>query len=182
MNGGRAIRIAVRWNAWLARERAFALWAHGASSRPWIVHLLSAVSRIGDGWIWYACTVSLPLIGGAQGHAVGLRLFLVGLLNLVVVSIIKRWIARPRPSQTSDAFHECARALDQFSFPSGHTLHAVACSVILTAYYPLAAFVVWPFTILIAASRIILGLHFPSDVIVGAAIGATTAIVSFNLL
>ncbi len=61
-------------------------------------------------------------------------------------------------------------------------MHSVACSVILTAYYPMLALVVWPLTVLIAGSRVVLGLHYPSDVIVGALIGAITAIVSFNLL
>jgi undecaprenyl-diphosphatase len=58
----------------------------------------------------------------------------------------------------------------------------VACSIILTAYYPMFALFVWPFTVLVAVSRVILGLHYPSDVIVGALIGAAVAIASFNLL
>jgi undecaprenyl-diphosphatase len=58
----------------------------------------------------------------------------------------------------------------------------MAFSVILPVYYPLSALVVWPLTILIALSRIVLGLHYPSDVIVGALIGGITAAVSFNLL
>ena len=49
-------------------------------------------------------------------------------------------------------------------------------------YYPVSALFVWPLTILIALSRIVLGLHYPSDVIVGALIGGITAAVSFNLL
>ena len=44
------------------------------------------------------------------------------------------------------------------------------------------ALVVWPLTALIAVSRVVLGLHYPSDVVVGALIGAITAAVSFNLL
>ena len=96
--------------------------------------------------------------------------------------IIKRWIARPRPYRTCPGIRACGRSLDEFSFPSGHTLHSVAFSLILTVYYPMFALFVWPLTILIAVSRIVLGLHYPSDVIVGAAIGAITAAVSFNLL
>ena len=58
----------------------------------------------------------------------------------------------------------------------------MAFSLILTVYYPMFALFVWPFTVLIAISRIVLGLHYPSDVVVGALIGAITAAVSFNLL
>ena len=58
----------------------------------------------------------------------------------------------------------------------------MAFSLILTVYYPALAIVVWPFTVLVAVSRIVLGLHYPSDVVVGAVIGALTAAISFNLL
>jgi undecaprenyl-diphosphatase len=81
----------------------------------------------------------------------------VGAVNVVLYKIVKRWIARPRPFRVCDGFRECTRCLDEFSFPSGHTLHSVAFSLILTAYYPAAAIVVWPLTLLIAASRVILG-------------------------
>jgi undecaprenyl-diphosphatase len=49
-------------------------------------------------------------------------------------------------------------------------------------YYPPLGFIVWPLTLLIAVSRVVLGVHYPSDVLVGALIGGITAAVSFNLL
>jgi undecaprenyl-diphosphatase len=61
--------------------------------------------------------------------------------------------------------------LDRYSFPSGHTLHAVLFTTIAVAYAPSLVFVLLPFTLLIAASRVVLGLHYPSDVIVGALLG-----------
>ena len=167
---------------WVERERSFALWAHGASTRAWVVHLFGAVSRIGDGWLWYAIVVCLPWAGGVAGPSASVRMIAVGLVNLVIYQIIKRWIARPRPFRTCPGIRECARSIDEFSFPSGHTLHSVAFSVILTAYYPMFALFVWPFTILVAVSRMVLGLHYPSDVVVGALLGAATAAFSFNLL
>ena len=106
----------------------------------------------------------------------------VGTVNLILYKIVKRWIARPRPFRVCEGFRECARSLDEFSFPSGHTLHSVAFSLILTVYYPAFALIVWPFTALVAVSRVVLGLHYPSDVVVGALIGAVTAAISFNLL
>ena len=106
----------------------------------------------------------------------------VGLVDLLIYRIVKRWIARPRPYRDCPGIRACGRTLDEYSFPSGHTLHSVAFSLILTVYYPAFALFVWPFTVLVALSRIVLGLHYPSDVVVGALIGAATAAVSFNLL
>jgi undecaprenyl-diphosphatase len=167
---------------WVARERSIALWMHRAAARAWVVRLLDTVSRVGDGWLWYAIIVCLPWAGGPIGTSASVRMIGVGMVDLIVYRIIKRWIARPRPFRTCPGIRECSRSLDEFSFPSGHTLHSVAFSVILTAYYPMFALFVWPFTVLVAVSRVILGLHYPSDVIVGALIGALVAAVSFNLL
>ena len=167
---------------WLERERLVALWMHGASTRAWVVSVLGWVSRVGDGWLWYIVIASLPWAGGPVGGSAAARMIGVGLIDLVIYKIIKRWIARPRPFRSCPGIRECARSLDEFSFPSGHTLHSVAFSFILTAYYPMFAWFVWPFTVLVAASRIILGLHYPSDVIVGALIGLVTAALSFDLL
>jgi undecaprenyl-diphosphatase len=167
---------------WLARERAVALWMHGASTREWVVRVLDAISRVGDGWIWFAIIVCLPIATGPVGTSTSVRMIAVGIVNLILYKIIKRWIARPRPYRTCPGIRACSRSLDEFSFPSGHTLHSVAFSLILTVYYPMSALFVWPLTILIALSRIVLGLHYPSDVIVGGLIGGITAAVSFNLL
>ncbi len=74
-----------------------------------------------------------------------------------------------------------AEPLDAFSFPSGHTLHAVAFSIVAIAYYPALAWVLVPFSLLVAMSRLVLGLHYPSDVLAGAALGALIAWLSFRL-
>jgi undecaprenyl-diphosphatase len=74
-----------------------------------------------------------------------------------------------------------ADPLDPFSFPSGHTLHAVAFSVVAIVFYPVLAWVLVPFTVLVAVSRVVLGLHYPSDVLAGAALGALISAASLNL-
>jgi undecaprenyl-diphosphatase len=65
--------------------------------------------------------------------------------------------------------------LDEFSFPSGHTLHAVSFTLVALAYFPVLAPVLVPFTVLVALSRVVLGLHYPSDVLAATVIGCGLA-------
>ena len=168
--------------AWIERERSFVRWMHAASSHRWVERLLLVVSRLGDGWMWYAVMLALPWFDHVSGTNCAIRMVAVGAVNLVIYVIVKRCIARPRPYRSCPGIRACGRTLDEFSFPSGHTLHSVAFGLILVSYYPPLNFVVWPFVLLVAVSRVVLGLHYASDVLVGAAVGAITAAVSFNLL
>ncbi|HMC13188.1 MAG TPA: phosphatase PAP2 family protein, partial [Gallionellaceae bacterium] len=86
---------------------------------------------------------------------------------------------RPRPYNVYPAIICTGKTLDQFSFPSGHTMHAVAFSIVAIYYFPVLIWLVLPFSILVTLSRPVLGLHYPSDVLAGAAIGA--ALASFSL-
>ena len=72
--------------------------------------------------------------------------------------------------------------LDEFSFPSGHTLHAVAFSLVAMAHYPSLAWLLVPFTASVAASRVMLGLHYPSDVLAATGIGCGLAGISLWLV
>ena len=71
--------------------------------------------------------------------------------------------------------NRAAAPLDRYSFPSGHTLHAVSFTWQACAHFPELAWVLLPLAALIAGSRVVLGLHYPSDVLAGAAVGAALA-------
>ncbi|SEA53995.1 undecaprenyl-diphosphatase [Thiothrix caldifontis] len=144
--------------------------------------LFAAVSRLGNGVFWYVLIVMLPLIYGATAVQVSLHMGLVGLAGVLIYKWLKTSTERVRPyNHNGDIFQNVA-ALDQFSFPSGHTLHAVGFTLILLHYYPEWALLVVPFTVLVALSRVILGLHYPSDVLIGAFLGAGLAQGSFCVL
>jgi undecaprenyl-diphosphatase len=89
---------------------------------------------------------------------------------------------RPRPFNVYPAIKCVGKTLDQFSFPSGHTLHSVVFTLVALSYYPGLFWLLVPFTGMVALSRPILGLHYPSDVLAGAALGALIAWVSFLIL
>jgi undecaprenyl-diphosphatase len=138
------------------------------------------ISRLGDGIFWYSLMICLPLLYGSAGLQVSATMFVVGVVNLSIYKVLKKKTSRARPCAASDLITLGAQPLDLYSFPSGHTLHAVAFSIILVSYYPFMGWVVIPFAALVAMSRVILGLHYPTDVLAGAAIGTTTAILALT--
>lgn len=163
------------WPSWAERDRLWSRRLHRAATLPWVVLLMIGVSRVSDGLIWYAFVAGLPFLGGPQGGLHAFHMLLLGTINLSIYKLVKARIARPRPYIGCPGIRALTRSLDEYSFPSGHTLHAAAYSLLLSAWYPSLAAVLWPFTLLVALSRVVLGLHYPSDVVMGAALGLVTA-------
>ena len=135
----------------------------------------AAISRLGNGVFWYVLILMLPLVHGLEAISVSLQMVGVGVTGLLIYKWLKTSTSRVRPYRYHNAILQNVPALDQFSFPSGHTLHAVGFSWLLLAYYPQWALLIIPFTVLVALSRMVLGLHYPSDVLAGAAIGIGVA-------
>ncbi|MBL8460676.1 MAG: phosphatase PAP2 family protein [Zoogloea sp.] len=94
---------------------------------------------------------------------------------MAIYKLLKMHTLRPRPFEVVTDVVCAGCPLDKFSFPSGHTLHAVSFSLILAHHFPALALPVYGFALLVAVSRPVLGLHYPSDVLAGAAIGACLA-------
>lgn len=132
-------------------------------------------SRLGDGLIWYALILVLPLMFGRAAVKPAIVMALTGALGVLVYALLKRVFVRERPFITHAAIDRGAAPLDRYSFPSGHTLHAVSFTWQACAHFPELAWVLVPLAALIAGSRVVLGLHYPSDVLAGAAIGAALA-------
>jgi len=132
-------------------------------------------SRLGDGLIWYALILALPLMFGRAAAKPAIVMALTGALGVLTYALLKRVFVRERPFITHAAIDRGAAPLDRYSFPSGHTLHAVSFTWQACAHFPELAWVLVPLAALIASSRVVLGLHYPSDVLAGAAIGAALA-------
>lgn len=133
------------------------------------------VSRLGDGVFWYSVMLALIVTQGRPGLEVALRMVAAGMIGFAVYKLLKSRTTRLRPYQVLGGIRAGIDPLDAFSFPSGHTLHAVAFTLVAVSYFPALVSVLVPFTLLVALSRVVLGLHYPSDVLAGAAIGALVA-------
>ena len=142
-------------------------------------HFFAVISRLGDGVFWYTLMAVLVIADGYAGLAASAHLAATGAIALLLYKGLKRWTKRPRPFASDMRIRAWIAPLDEFSFPSGHTLHAVAFSIVAVAHYPLRATVLLPFTACVALSRVVLGLHYPSDVLAAIGIGSALAATSW---
>ncbi len=152
-----------------AQRRRSALW------------FFRAVSKAGDGLFWFALAGALALLAGAAALPTIRRMAVVGIAAALVAKVLKSATGRTRPFVAHTEILLGATPLDRYSFPSGHTLHAVAFSVVVLATYGFLAGVLVPFTLAVALSRVVLGLHYPTDVVAGAAVGALLAALALAL-
>ena len=155
------LRGCQRFNAMILRAR--------------LLRLFRIASRAGDGVLWYALIGLLALAGGASGRRAALGCAVAGIVGLLIYRALKGVLVRERPFITHRSIVCAGQPLDRFSFPSGHTLHAVSFTLVIAGHLPAIGLLLVPVALLIALSRVVLGLHYPSDVAAGALIGAGLA-------
>jgi undecaprenyl-diphosphatase len=144
----------------------------------WVRWFMIAATRGGDGWLWLLCGLLLV----AEGEGRGYRALEAGLLSAIcgisLFRVLKSAVRRKRPCNIEPHCWSKLLPPDQFSFPSGHTLTAFAVAISLSSFYPGYAPILLICAASIAVSRIVLGMHFLTDVVAGAAIGTVIGMVS----
>ncbi len=159
-----------------------------AGWRPprWFRIWMLTATRLGDGWLWLVTGLFL-LAGDGRGlDVLGAAALAAGVANGLLVPL-KRRVRRPRPCEIEPNRHFAWDYRPQFegdgfSFPSGHSLNAFAVATVVALAFPALA----PAALLVAASvgasRVFLGLHFVTDVVVGAVLGALIGGSAFEAL
>jgi undecaprenyl-diphosphatase len=153
-----------------------------AGAWPGVLPLMRIASRLGDGLLWYLLLLALPLLYGRAALQPVLVMALTGLAGFAIYRRLKTILVRERPYIRHPGITLAMPPLDRYSFPSGHTLHAVCFSCQAVAHFPALAWLLIPAASLIALSRVVLGLHYPTDVFAGAAIGALLATLALLLV
>ena len=141
-----------------------------------------ATSRLGDYPAYVVVGIAAAAMLEDRGLVFVLHAAILAATGVVIYKLLKNTLVRERPFITHDRVQCAAAPLDRYSFPSGHTMHAVSFAVLYSAYLPELAWLMAPFAILVAASRVVLGLHYPSDVLIGGILGALAADTSLRLI
>ena len=174
------LQITLSWVA--TRDHRLMVRVNHWRPPKWLRLWMLAATRCGDGWLWYALGLTLALYGGPGRFHALLAATLAVAVGIVLFLELKRAFRRPRPCTLEP--HCWAQFLppDQFSFPSGHTITAFAVTAALAGFYSELLPGLLFCAISIAASRVVLGMHFLSDVLAGAALGVTLGVLAAALV
>ncbi|MDW3095868.1 MAG: phosphatase PAP2 family protein [Gammaproteobacteria bacterium] len=163
-------------------EMRLCMLLNNSSQRAYIRLFFRAISRLGNGVFWYTLAAFLPYLHSSQGFSEATHILITALLVLALYKLLKTKLVRERPFISFENIQQAGPALDRYSFPSGHTMHAFSFAILFSYYLPELTSLVWGFAGLVAISRVILGLHYPTDVAAGALLGTAVALLSLLVI
>ena len=140
------------------------------------------LSKTGDGYLYFIIGMLLWAFEPEHGELFLYTALMAYGLELPVYVVLKRMFKRPRPCDLLNNFTAHVTTSDKFSLPSGHTAAAWLMASIVAHVYPPFAILAYSWAALIGLSRILLGVHYPTDVIAGALLGLTIASASLMIL
>ena len=151
---------------WVGKRFNHKIWVYSATF----------LTRCGD---WPTYVIILPLLLFLL-NPTSLELILqVYFLDLIIENslylILKRSCKRNRPSDKLVEVNQLIHPPDKFSFPSGHTSSAIGIAYIMSYFFPQFASAIIPFACCVSLSRLILKVHFPTDIIAGSLLGIGAA-------
>lgn len=158
------------------------LWLSRLQQRSTAVHLNRWISRSGDGPLYVAIGLLVYLtqsIGYLDFLKVGLLAFLI---ELPCFMLLKALIRRDRPFVRMPECESIIQPSDKFSMPSGHTAAAFLMAGVISYFYIEYMLLVHIWACAIGTSRVVLGVHYPSDVLAGAMLGSGAFLLSLSIL
>jgi len=157
-------------------------WCMACRRRTTFTQLSRYLSLSADGPLYVVVALALYIWHPA---------FTLGWLQALLVAItverclylvMKKSFRRNRPQEAITGFRSFIRPADQFSFPSGHTSCAFLFAVMLAHVFPQMTPVLMVWASSIGFSRVFLGVHFPTDTLMGALMGSSIASFIFGAM
>ena len=168
----------------LMDERVFQWIAAHKSNQPekWIPKTLRVVSRSADGYLYAPLAAMLFYFDNEHGALFVYTAVMAYMFEIPLYLVMKQVFKRPRPCDYLCDLHALVKPADKFSLPSGHTAAAFLMATIVSHFYPSSFAFIMLWACLVGVSRVVLRVHFPLDVIIGASLGISVASVSILIL
>jgi undecaprenyl-diphosphatase len=177
---------APRWlqSRWLSSRWLHGIYQYDLRMLLWFMHrrhrqlwiaFARALSRSGDGLMQVLLPSLLIALDRQHGSTVFVATAIAFAIERPLYWLLKNSCQRRRPPEAIPSFHSVIVASDRFSFPSGHTGAAFLLAAITTEYYSALALPMYLWASAVGVSRVILGVHFPTDILAGALLGSGIA-------
>jgi undecaprenyl-diphosphatase len=137
------------------------------------------LSKTGDGVLYVVIAGLLYWHEGFESQFLR-AVLLAFLIERPVYFVLKNGLKRNRPQAALKNFRSIITPSDKFSFPSGHTSAAFMMATLLGFYFPFLMIPLYCWAVLVGFSRVVLGVHFPTDILVGIILGISTALFSLG--
>lgn len=170
-------------NALLEWDADVLLWIQENMRTELMTVIMKSITRLGDaGCLWIVLSVLFLVLN--KTRRVGVAASFAMIFTFITVNLgIKNIVARIRPYEAVEGLNRLVEAQKDYSFPSGHTAHAFAVGVVILIMMPRKVGVpVFIISVLMAYSRLYIGVHYPTDVIGGAVIGTLMGLLSVFLV
>ena len=151
------------------------LWCTHSRHRQKTAKLARAASITGDGYVQLLLPTALLFADQQHGEEFFITVAIAFAIQMPVYWLLKNSLKRRRPPQVIPSFQSIITAADQFSFPSGHSSAAFLLAHIALFFYGIVALPLYLWACCVALSRVVLGVHFPTDIVAGIALGSATA-------
>lgn len=142
----------------------------------------NAITHLGGATASITVALCIALFAEGVWKSAGTASCIALALSHLPVAIMKKKYPRLRPYLVLEGTNTCKKPLKDHSFPSGHTTAVFSVTVPLMLMTPWLTAILLPAAIVVGASRIYLGLHYPSDCLAGSLIGTLTALTTVAFL
>lgn len=156
-------------------------WVMRRKSQKWLVRFARCISHSADGYLYLGLAGFLAWENSWESQQVLACMVLALMMERPLYFVIKNCCRRDRP-QTALNIQSYVVPSDKFSFPSGHTSAAFLMACLLGNFHPALAPLFLAWASMVGMARVILGVHFPTDTVVGALMGSAMALISMETL
>lgn len=160
----------------------FATAIFGLNGRKILSCAMPWISHTGNGYYYPVVPAVLLLVDSQKAWSFFLAGVFAFAIELPLYKLLKKGIKRDRPCEVLSGVHGRVLPSDQFSFPSGHTAAAFVMATLLSHFFPIFSIPLFFWAFLVGFSRIYLGVHYPTDILAGLAIGLLSALSALIIL